>query len=300
VTRKKPEFVPAKSDGLIARNNGIWAKDKLSFLDEFGPPALRATEAKFQRWYVDLFAGPGVNVDDEETGEEFEGASLRALKMTALKDERLYFTHLVLVNKHGPSHDALQARVDRHCENGYCRAPRTHVTIEKGDANALVHSIIRRIDSKSYVFVFADIEAPRQLPFSTVRALRSHGHTSIDFFVLFPLDMAINRIMSYNPQTVEEGSDTLTAFFGTDKWRPLVDQRKTDAQSPNLRRAVLELYMDQLRQDWAFVKVVRDVNRRGSIGMYKMLFATNHQAGERISSWSAEQPKKKHQLNLGF
>ena len=33
------------SDGLRARKNGAWAKEKLSFLDEFVPPALQATGA---------------------------------------------------------------------------------------------------------------------------------------------------------------------------------------------------------------------------------------------------------------
>lgn len=296
---RRSENVTA-SDGLIARNNGIWAKDKLSFLEEFGPPALKATAKKRQRWYVDLFAGPGKNVDDEETGEEFEGAALRALRMTAPKDAGLYFTHLALVNLDKKAHQALEARVDRHCEDGFCRAPRAHIDLFQGDANRLVNAIMRKIDPKAYVFVFLDIEAPKQLPFSTVRALMSHNHTSVDLFVLFPLDMALKRILSYNGATVEQSSDTLTGFFGTEKWRPLVEQRVTDAQSPELGRQVLQLYMDQLRRDWRYVNVVRDVRRDGGTKMYKMLFATNHDAGKDISEWSASQPAKRGQLDFGL
>jgi three-Cys-motif partner protein len=294
---RRAEYVKA-SDGLIARNSGIWAKEKLSFLDEYGPPALKATEAKRQRWYVDLFAGPGINVDDEETHLEFEGAALRALKMTAPGDERVYFTHMVLVNKDIEAHQALEFRINRHCDEGHCRAPRAHVHAVHGDSNRLTHSIMRKINAKSYVFVFADIEAPKQLPFSTVRALMSHGHKSVDLFVLFPLDMGLNRVLSYNPETWEASAETLTEFFGTDKWRQIVEDRVTEAQSKDLRRRVLELYMEQLRKDWQFVHVVRDVKRQGATKLYKMLFATNHRAGKKISEWSAAQPRKRDQLDL--
>ena len=97
MTKGRREAWVTGSDGLIARNSGIWAKDKLSFLDEFGPHALLATRKKRQRWYVDLFAGPGVNVDHEDTHQEFEGAALRALKMVAPSDPSVHFTDMVLV-----------------------------------------------------------------------------------------------------------------------------------------------------------------------------------------------------------
>lgn len=45
-----------------ARKNGEYAEEKLDFLDRFLPPALNMTASKPQRWYVDLFAGPGLSV----------------------------------------------------------------------------------------------------------------------------------------------------------------------------------------------------------------------------------------------
>src|SRR6185503_18513669 len=49
-------------DGLPARDSGRWGLTKLSFLDDYCPAALQATKRKLQRCYVDLFAGPGINV----------------------------------------------------------------------------------------------------------------------------------------------------------------------------------------------------------------------------------------------
>ena len=90
----KPALVLA-SDGLIARNSGSWGKQKLSFIDDFGPAALEATERKIHRVYLDLFAGPGRNKDGE-AGEEFVGSPVRALPMTAPEKPAIHFTDAML------------------------------------------------------------------------------------------------------------------------------------------------------------------------------------------------------------
>lgn len=284
------------SDGLRARENGAWARDKLSFIDDFVPPALQATQRKRERWYVDLFAGPGKNVDD--AGEEFDGAALRALRAVTSNDARVAFTHAVLVNLDSEDHAALTRRVDALDE---LRPPRRHVELLDGDANLVVHRIMRGIDPRAYAFVLADIEAPKQLAWSTVKALKAHGHESVDLFVLFPLAMALNRMLSYRRETVEESAAVLTRFFGCEDWRPLVEQRVTDAQSPELRRSALDLYMRRLRElGWAHVLVGRDVKRVGNSGLYKMIYASNHPAGRNLGEWSADQPRRKDQLDLGL
>jgi hypothetical protein len=106
-------------------------------------------------------------------------------------------------------------------------------------------------------------------------------------------------MLSYRKRTVEESAEVLNAFFGCEDWRPLVEDRITDAQSPALRKRVLELYISRMRGlEWNSVRVVRDVKRKGECGLYKMLFATNHPAGKSIAEWSAAQPRKKGQLDM--
>lgn len=284
-------------DGLRARDNGPWAKEKLSFLDQYVPPALTATEAKLQRFYVDLFSGPGYNVDGE-TGEGFEGAALRALPMRGVKSGH-HFTHAYLVNLEKEDHDALEARVERLNEAGTLPMPRSHVQHIHWDANRAIYRILREIHLQAYVFVFADIEAPKQWPWDSVAALRSMGHQSIDLYMLFPLDMAINRMISYVEDATAVNADALTRFFGCDDWRPIARQRITAVQSPELRRQLLQLYMNRLKHHWKFVEVVRDVRRVGQAGLYKMLYATNHPAGKNIASWSAAKHDRDHgQLGL--
>jgi three-Cys-motif partner protein len=132
-----------------------------------------------------------------------------------------------------------------------------------------------------------------------VQAIKMHKHESVDLFLLFPLDMALNRMLSYRQETVEQSTAALNNFFGCEDWRPLVSGRITGAQSPDLRRAILDLYLRRLRElGWAHAMVVRDVKRVGASGLYKMIYASNHPAGKNIAEWSAEQPRKRNQLDL--
>jgi three-Cys-motif partner protein len=291
---------PIARDGLIARDNGAWAKDKLAFLDEFVPPALTATSKKLQRYYVDLFAGPGKNID-VDTGDEFDGSALRVLPMRSPRDARVHFTHAKLVNLDSDDHDALRVRVDRLFEAGACPMPRGHVEHLQADANQVIFRILRDIDPEAYALVFADIEKPNQWPWDSVRALRSLGHKSIDLYLLFPLTMGINRLVSWNRASAEVNAPAMTRFYGNEDWRPIVEQRITDAQAADMRRHLLDLYMNQLRGlGWDFVQVARDIKRVGEAGLYKMIYASAHPAGERIATWSAGQADKKNQLGFDF
>jgi len=284
------------SDGVRARKNGRWGKDKLSFFDDFVPAALKATAKKRDRHFVDLFAGPGRNIDPA-TNEEFDGSAIRVLRATAPGERSLHFTHAVLVNKDREDQQALVARVERLRESGECSVTKQHVEFLTDDANHVVHRIMGGIHLRAYVLVFADITRPSHWKWSSVKALRSHGHTSVDLYMLFPLNMAINRMTSFNARTLEESGPVLDEFFGTEEWRKLAAERQTDAQSPALRRALLMLYMDRLRAlGWEHVVVARDIKRTGDAGLYQMIYASNHPAGGRIAQWSAARPEDQGSL----
>jgi three-Cys-motif partner protein len=239
---------------------------------------------------VDLFAGPGRNVDPA-TDEEFDGSAIRVLRSTAEGDETLHFTHAVLVNKDRDDQAALSTRVERLSESGVCRVRKDQVEFLTDDANHVVHRIMHGINLRAYALVFADITRPSHWKWSSVKALRSQGHASVDLYTLFPSSMAINRMTSFNARTLNESGPVLDEFFGTEEWRGLAAERQTDAQSAALRRALLTLYMDRLRAlGWAHVLVARDIKRTGDAALYQMIYASNHPAGGRIATWSAERP----------
>lgn len=272
-------------DGLRARDNGEWAEQKLDFISTFGPPALAATSGKRSRWYVDLFAGPGINVL-RGTNREIEGSPLRAIELSASTSAVASFTDTVFVNRDRRDHAALGERLRRRVAEERCRVSPERLLTIRGDANALIGGIMSQIHPRAYAFVFADMEAPRQFPWSSVEALRAQGHESVDLYMLFPLDMALKRLLSSKPKTVEQSAATLTAFYGNDEWRALLRHR--EGSSHELGRAAQSLYESQLRAIWPYVGEVCDIRRGQNHRLYKMLYASKDPAGKRIADWASK------------
>lgn len=285
-------------DGLLARDTGPWGVTKLSFLDHYCPAAIQATERKLQRYYVDLFAGPGVNVVRGAPALEYEGSPLRVLRYVGQQRQDLSFTDAVFINAMQRDHQALGARVDRIVDAGGSRVPRENIELIPKQADEAVSGLMKRIPARAYVLAFADMENLKQWPWDAMKALKGQGHTSIDLYTLFPLDMAIIRLFSYRKEQLDRYADALTRFFGTGEWRALATRRVTDAQSPQLRRDLVNLYLQQLRTLWKDAGEMVDVYLHGERRLYKMLFASDHPAAKVIAEWIRTHSNAKPQRDL--
>lgn len=205
------------SDGLPARKNGRYAEEKLRFLDDYLPPALAATANKHRRHVIDLFAGPGLNVDKHNTRYEFPGSPFREMRAHAPGHPRQGFSHAHFVNLDPLDHETLTTRVDRWCAATDSAIPRDRITLHRETADAALPQILRTIPALDYVFVFADIEGIQEFPWTMVEALRARGHRSLELYVLFPLQMTLQRLLAYQQSKRERYDPLLTAFFGTDE-----------------------------------------------------------------------------------
>jgi three-Cys-motif partner protein len=157
---------------------------------------------------------------------------------------------------------------------------------------------MREIPLQGYVLVFADMEAPTQWPWESMRALKGLGHDSVDLYTLFPIDMAIMRLLAYEERHADRYAAELTRFFGTDNWRALRAGRTTAAQAPQLRRALVRLYLHQLRTLWGKADEMIDVYFRGKQRLYKMLFASDHPVAEVIAGWIKQRGAAAQQSDL--
>jgi three-Cys-motif partner protein len=284
------------SDRLVVRDAGEYASRKLDFIDFFCPPAIDATESKHRRVYIDLFAGPGLNLV-RNTGVEVEGACLRVLRAVGKRRSDLSFTDAHLVNIDPDDARALTIRLARLREAGNCRIPDGHVHAVLGDANVELDRVLQACHPLDYLLIFADIEAPSQLPWATVKGMRARGHRSVDLYVLFPLEMGLNRLTSYGEMPAAHRR-IYTDFYGDETWRPILDRRITEAQAPECRRQLEELYLKNLRQHWEVAVQVMHVRKVGQQGLYRMLFATDHDAGAKIATWAKGQTDRRDQLDL--
>lgn len=281
------------SDGLRGRSSGEYARTKLQFLDQYVPPALAATRKKARRWYVDLFAGPGLNADRDRSHSEFEGSPLRVLDLCGTDNAQTTFTDAVFINADPRDHQALEERVRRKVAAGQSKIPESRITLLNRDANEVLPSIMHRIGHWDYVVAFADITGPAHWPFRSVRELRRQGHKSVDFYALFPLEMALIRKLSYSDEMTERYAPDLTEFFGTEEWREIRERRKTKADAQRLKVELTELYERQLKTVWSFAGMQEKIGPSERKRLYGMFFATNNPIGQRIADWqkkSARQP----------
>jgi three-Cys-motif partner protein len=284
------------SDGLRARDNGLWGKIKLSFLDFYCPTALFITRNLPGQYYLDLFAGPGINKDARLTGEEFEGSPLRTLKLRAQRAPRTPFARAIFVNKNRRDHRALRQRIHTLYENAANSSslmPYENIETILGNANEKLPEIMSRIPRRAYVLAFADITRPKHWPWSSVCALTGGGHRSVDFYMLFPVDMAVLRLAAYDRAHRSRWAPIVSSFFGTSRAVEIMDAlRNTDEQASELRRRLVELYISQLRTRWQYADSVLAVKRRGDHLLYEMVFASNSPHADDLRRWAQRQMRE--------
>ncbi|MEK7736778.1 MAG: hypothetical protein AAB319_03360 [Pseudomonadota bacterium] len=72
----------------------------------------------------------------------------------------------------------------------------------------------------------------------------------------------------------------------------------SSSQNIHVRGELLRLYLTRLRTLWAHADLVRTVHRRGESKLYRMLFASNHQAGINIAQHLSRRPSGQFDLDL--
>lgn len=130
----------SRSDGLPVRPGGAWTMEKLAYVEQSAAAFTRAMKGKWGRLvYIDLLAGPGRGVR-RDTGEEFDGSPIRALKVNPL------FDHLFLGDLGRKTVNALEKRIP----------PRDagRVTLLCGDCNELATRVAAQLTGRTLGLAF--------------------------------------------------------------------------------------------------------------------------------------------------
>lgn len=271
VSTKDQAYLRPVDDGLVMRPAGVWAREKLDYLRRYIDVFETAMRDKWCiRYYVDLFAGPGKNVD-RDSGTVFLGSPLVALTT------RCPFTDYVLVDASEENVDALRER---------CAAsPHSHkVQIRSGDCNELVAQVVAQIepdDWRSLNLAFLDPEG-MEMRWDSVVSLA--GLERMDLIINYPQG-GLNRCMPLAAETEEETS--VDVFFGSREWRKIYLDSHSQGKPSGLHRRLIDLYKSRL-QDLGYQQVlaanqigdeplIRNVRR--SAPLYRLLFASKHPLG---------------------
>lgn len=220
----KPETIGG--DGLLVRDSGIWAKEKLyyleRYLDIFSVGMRERWHGKI--YYVDLFAGPGRCLIPE-TGEEFDGSPLIALKF--------HFARYFFFESDPSCFKALETRIKN-------RAPEKLRNIEwvPDDCNKEINRIKTATGSLGLAFV--DPTGISPIAFETIRKLTANR--KIDLIINFHEGMGIR--MNIHQYSQKEQS-ALKKFVGSD--RSIKQFRTAPSSIDQVCREITTEYRDNLR-----------------------------------------------------
>lgn len=192
----------------------------------------------------------------------------------------------MFVNTEMKDYTALKQRVANELSAGRSHVPDGRIRQLKGDANQHLPSIMSDIPIHDYVFAFVDITGSEHWPFSSVREFKRQGHNHVDYYMLFPLEMALMRQLAYEDEMTERYAEALTAYFDGEEWREIRKQwRRSSADSNQLKLQITELYLSKLRQVWSHVDVQATLFRSDHQPLYKMIFATDHLVAKGVASF---------------
>jgi three-Cys-motif partner protein len=249
------------SDGLPVRDSGIWATEKLYYLEHYLNIFFNGMRKKWpgKLYYIDLFSGPG-RCHIRETGEEIDGSPLIALRFNFAK----YF----FFEMDSDCHKALNARIKG-------RAPEKirNIMISLGDCNKNIGDI-KPPSSPALGLAFIDPTGISQISFETIRKLTVNR--KIDLLINFPEGMGVR--MNLHQYTGKETS-ALNTFLGTKRWQERFQE--TITSFPQACREIADEYLENLRSlgyqiaDGSQIPVMTNQNRL----LYYLLFASKNPKG---------------------
>jgi len=233
-------------------------------------------------WYgLDLFAGPGLNWSQTRDCER-NGSPIIALEA---KSPRA--TKVVAAESFKKSYEALLGRTERYGDR---------IQVFNDDANRIAAAMLAAIPRAAPTFAFLDPEGS-ELDWKTVEALashkRDHSPTKIEQLILFPTDTGFMRLAPGHP-------DLVTRIFGNEDWLETYERRHAGQLSADdARSEYVGLYADGLRRLGYKIVLDRQIFKSTGQPMYFLIFATDHDAGERIMNHCFDQVRIRVQEELG-
>lgn len=231
---------------------------------------LKATQKAGERYYVDLFAGPGEVRNEQDPQSVTAGSPLIALNAGPPQ-----FTAVHWIEKEAGSAASLRAHKADH--------PARAIRVYEGGANEKVDNVLRALPRNFPVFAFLDPRGP-ELEWRTLRKLAEHKDSrKIELLILFAYDMAIVRLMPHEQEKMVS-EDLLDRFMPDPvRWR-LIYERRAELTATEYRRAMLAEYVRGLKQDlgYALVPAPYPVATQDNHQLYFLIFATDHPAGELV------------------
>jgi three-Cys-motif partner protein len=250
-------------DGFPARDADTWTEEKLMILECYLHGFAHACR-KAGGWYaLDLFAGTGLNYSLTRSAE------ILGSPLIALEAGTPQATRLIAAETDERAREALISRCGPYGERS---------EICPDDANTAVERILKMVPKQAPAFAFLDPEGS-ELDWRTVAAIAAHKQdrpNKVEQLILFPTDMGFVRLAPDYP-------DKVTRIFGHDQWLSIFEARRAGKISADEARGqYVRMYADGLRGLGYGTVLDRQIATQSGQPMYFLIYATDHDAGQRI------------------
>src|ERR1700690_929675 len=166
----------SKTDGLLVRKSGEWARRKLYYLKNYYGITTVSMRNKFRLVYLDVMAGPG-RCKIEETNEEFPGSPLVALDHD--------FAQYIFIEEDPELADALIQRISNHSKA-------RKITIYPDNWINVIESGRLKFDASTLVVAFVDPTGISQVPMSAMKKLANFPRIDLLVTIQYRLGIVWN------------------------------------------------------------------------------------------------------------
>lgn len=205
---------------------GDWTSDKLERVRKYLSAYMtifknNARAAYFTTIYVDAFAGTGERVASGrrlaksagvlEADELADAAALQKGSARIALEVDPAFDRFLFIERSAKRVKELEKLRGEFADRSDV------IQIEQGDANDVIQKWCRECDWQRHrAVVFLDPYG-MQVDWATIEAIAATK--AIDLWILFPLGVAVNRLLTKRELPPAAWADALTRFFGSDEWR---------------------------------------------------------------------------------
>ena len=248
-------------DGLPALEVAAHAKEKEFVIDRISDIFNAGMQYKWsQRYYVDLFCGPGLCSLKDGSGE-IDGSPMLAAKSKAK------FTHYYFADENGDNLSALEQRISR------LHLPRTEdIHFYRGEADNLVDRIVDALPPPQCSLGLAVFD-PWGWDFSF--------STLADITDGLRLDLVVNFPIGYMKRNWEKDLPRLDAYMNGDTYRgPFRAAMRRENPGETPARVLLDAYAKELQKiGYSYIRDNVFVENSRGVTLYGLLFASKHSRG---------------------
>lgn len=261
VTATKGQDLVSGSDGLPALEVAAHTKEKEFVIERITEIFNAGMQRKWsQRYYIDLFCGPGL-CRLKDSDDEIDGSPMLAAKSKAK------FTHYYLADKNPANLESLKHRISR------LHLPKPeYIHFYKGEADTLVGQIIDEMPPAQSSLGLAVFDPwGWDFSFSTLAEIADGRR----------LDLVVNFPIGYIKRNWKNDLPRLDDYMNGDAYRePFRAAMRRENPGESSARILLDAYAKELQKvGYNYVRDNVFVENSKHVTLYGLLFASKHSRG---------------------